>query len=110
MYNGIGCCAIVYKEFPFNFFTHNDKILVIECKKGRGIILPGGKFEVKDKTFDITASRELEEETGVIGYKPKLFKHFMSPDGYYQYNFIFGVYDVQNMKETKEGNPFWIKI
>mgnify|MGYP003423951895 CR=1 FL=1 len=37
----------------------------IECAKGRGLILPGGKVETTDPSWNHTASRELVEETGL---------------------------------------------
>lgn len=58
----IGCIALC----PYNSFS----ILAINCKKGRGWILPGGGLEVKEdgtplETLKECCERELLEETGI---------------------------------------------
>lgn len=54
--------------------------LGMQCAKGRGLILPGGKFEwEKDKTYKDTAKRECREEVGVQPLDLKYVWH--GPDG-----------------------------
>lgn len=67
----IGCLVVM--EYGHGF-------LGINCAKGRGRILPGGTYEpLKDKTYQDTAIRECEEETGVT---PQSLHYLWSgPDG-----------------------------
>jgi 8-oxo-dGTP pyrophosphatase MutT (NUDIX family) len=73
----IGCITMI---------QHNDRIVAIQCKKGRGVIMPGGKWQ-PGETFIDTAKRELEEETGLKARNFKLIFHGMSEEGYYTYAF-----------------------
>lgn len=66
----IGCISLVRFQ--------DNKLLAINCRKGRGIILPGGLHE-EGETYKEAALRELQEETGAIGYDPKFV--FGAPDG-----------------------------
>lgn len=103
-YKGIGCCCWVPK------YQEGIKVLAIDCAKGRGIILPGGKFERgTDKTFADAARRELLEETGVkAGFMSLLFQG-MSPDNYYIYCFLVHTYnDAKMLESTPEGKPMWV--
>lgn len=73
----IGCITMI---------RHNDRIVAIQCKKGRGVIMPGGKWE-PGETFLETAKRECFEETGLLAHNFKLIFQGMSEEGYYTYAF-----------------------
>lgn len=76
----IGCINLV----PFD----NESFWAIECAKGRGIILPSGKFDAGlDKTLHDCAKRELLEETGIEADLRLLWNGFNVTDGYYIYCF-----------------------
>ena len=89
----IGCVSLVYL---------NGGILGIRCSKGRGLILPGGKWQ-EGETFAQTAKRELYEETGYKAVFQELIFHGMSPDGYYVYVFETKVDKTPDVVESSEG-------
>lgn len=63
----------------------NGRIAAVKCAKGRGIILPGGRWEEGETPF-ACASRELKEETGLIAEKQRLIFQSPSPSGeFYTY-------------------------
>lgn len=99
----IGCVGLV---------KSGNKVLAIKCKKGRGLILPGGKFESsKDNTFRECAAREVYEETGVVvnPIRGTLIHNGLACDGYFNYIFKWdSPSDEGNMQETSEGVPVWI--
>jgi 8-oxo-dGTP pyrophosphatase MutT (NUDIX family) len=68
----IGCIALVTNR--------GGQLLGIDCNKGRGIILPGGKWDGPHETYMQCVLRELREETGLLGREPKLI--FQAPDGF----------------------------
>jgi len=98
----IGCCGLIFDR-------KTAEILCIECAKGRGLILPGGKFEPeKDNGFGETMIRELQEETGVIAKKMYPIFHALAPDGYYDYTFLISDWDESGIvEETSEGKVVW---
>lgn len=94
----IGCCSVV--------FNNQSQVLAIDCNKGRGIILPGGKWEPPE-TFKQCAARELEEETGLIAIHQELIFSGFNVDGWFSYVFRTRVRDF-DFKITPEGSPLWV--
>lgn len=74
----IGCITLV---------RFHDRFIGIRCKKGRGVILPGGKWE-PGETFVQAAQREFREETGMAVERLQLVFSGMSEEGYYTYAFL----------------------
>ena len=97
----IGCICVVEKE---------GRYLAIECSKGRGIIMPGGKWEFGEK-YTETAARELEEETGLKADPKHLEYIWMGPDGdgymVLAFNLSYSHIVMQEPVETPEGKPLW---
>lgn len=98
----IGCITLVQR---------NGKMLGIQCSKGRGYILPGGKLE-QDETFIDCAKRELREETGLEG---KNFKYvFGAPDGFGYFCMCFTAdivdFDVYGNGEMRAEEVTWEQL
>lgn len=91
----IGCVSLIFVE---------KKIVSLKCGKGRGLILPGGKWE-PGETFQMTASRELREETGLVAKTQELIFGGLTPDYSYCYTFLTTIYDynpVSSLEGTVE--------
>jgi 8-oxo-dGTP pyrophosphatase MutT (NUDIX family) len=94
----IGCIAVI---------PYQDAFLGIQCKKGRGIILPGGRYEPeKDASYHATAVREAEEECGVLLSEAFLKYITCQPDGgdFMTYAF-YAELSAGTPRETAEGIP-----
>jgi len=77
----------------------------IECKKGRGVILPGGKWE-SPEPYHATAVREIGEEMGLRVTNPRFFHFGANADGYLCYTFQVDLTNhFQTPTETDEGRP-----
>lgn len=105
---------ILYNVWEVDEYTdsHVVKCLAIECAKGRGLILPGGKFEKDvDINYQECARRELLEETGVVATDPgKIFWSGIDRSGYYCHGVYFQDYDDSQMQITSEGKPVFISF
>lgn len=88
-----GCVSLV---------SIGDTIIGLQCSKGRGIILPGGKWEVGE-TFKQTASRELFEETGLVALRQELVFSAPCENGYYIFSFVTVVEKFEAGFESREG-------
>jgi 8-oxo-dGTP pyrophosphatase MutT (NUDIX family) len=88
------------------------RYLAIECQKGRGIIMPGGKWETGEK-YTESAIRELEEETGLKADPKHLEYVWMGPDGdgylVMAFRLPYKHIRTQEPKETPEGKPMWVE-
>lgn len=86
------------------------QILMMNCGKGRGITLPGGKFEEGvDYTYRECVARETLEETGIIlnPMEGKLiFSGLTSNHNKQLYVFLFEQWKGK-LTDTPEGQPFW---
>jgi len=94
----IGCTTVI-PYWGGGYVGLNDK-------KGRGFILPGGKYEPdKDKTYHDTAIREVKEEVGLDLNEVEYIWH--GPDGFGYTCFAFKGYEYRGelVKETEEGYP-----
>lgn len=89
----IGCITMI---------EHNQRLVAIQCNKGRGVIMPGGKWQ-EGETFVDTAKRECFEETGLAAYDFKLIFHGMSEEGYYVYAFSAKIDEFKPI-DSAEGN------
>lgn len=89
----IGCVALAYWK---------GQIIGIRCKKGRGIILPGGKWEPGEK-FSDCAKREFKEETGLELHNAQYIFGGVAGDlSLYSYTFIGSVDTLEGRDQSDE--------
>lgn len=74
----IGCVALCR--------VSTGLFVAIDCHKGRGIVLPGGKWE-PGESFVGCVEREFSEETGLVLRGAKIFFHGTNVDGWSCYVF-----------------------
>lgn len=101
----IGCCGIVPAS--------GNRVLAIDCAKGRGLVLPGGKFDIiKDLTYKTCAAREVHEETGVLvnNEGSRLIHNGLCFDGYHVYFFRFPSYQYEELLPNREGIPQFVTV
>jgi len=72
---------------------YRGKIVGIICSKGRGITLPGGKWDGEHETFVQAAVRELREECGLAAQSYEFFFSGLLHDGFFNYTFILPCLD-----------------
>lgn len=92
----IGCITLVHGQY--------GQVLAVDCSKGRGFILPGGKHEAGE-TFIECAKREFREETGLEAENYKLV--FQAPDGFGFHVFAFEAVVLDFKSEEGEMLPVW---
>ncbi len=94
----VGCISLI--PIKSNLF------LAIECAKGRGTILPGGKIQ-EGETYLECARRELQEETTIakVDSQKLFFQAHSVADDYYVYAFLTTVDNPQQYvgMKTDEG-------
>jgi 8-oxo-dGTP pyrophosphatase MutT (NUDIX family) len=74
----IGCVSLVYMD---------ELIVAINCAKGRGLVLPGGKCD-EAESFHQAAARELYEEAGLTATKQRFLFGGADCDGVFCYAFL----------------------
>ena len=84
----------------------------IECAKGRGKILPGGKWTPEDGTYRNAAAREFREETGLIIDPNDLKYIWHGPDGYgYEtFGFLATKYATGKTCDSPEGKVCTVTV
>ncbi len=102
----IGCIVVCKAE------SMPDKYIGIQCAKGRGKILPGGKWDPLEydcETFKDCAAREFEEEVGVPMDTRSLTYLWHGPDGFGFHTFAFlyqgWTINLSQCKASGEGEP-----
>lgn len=102
----IGCIAVIV--------AGADKLVGLECSKGRGLILPGGRWEVeKDRTYHHAASREAKEEVGLDCPAANLKYLWHGPDGFGYDTFSFLAYQPRPIElpaSTPSGRPCFVTV
>jgi ADP-ribose pyrophosphatase YjhB (NUDIX family) len=102
----IGCITLVplNQQWPGDFRT----LAAINCAKGRGLILPGGKWE-EGELFEQAAFREFKEETNqeLCGL-PKLFYQGFCERYNYCYTFLGLCPHYRCNEITQEGKTRWV--
>ncbi len=81
----LGCSSLICAE--------SGLFVGVKCSKGRGITLPGGKWE-PGETYKEAAARELLEETGLVAKSQSLLYHggfMMGEEFHYCYCFETGL-------------------
>lgn len=107
----IGCVTLV----PVNNQWSGDfrQVAAIHCVKGRGITLPGGKWE-DGELFEEAAFREFKEETGQnLVSLPKLFWQGLVSPGVFSYCFLGNCPGFSAFVETKAGETryaLWVDL
>jgi 8-oxo-dGTP pyrophosphatase MutT (NUDIX family) len=76
--------------------------VALECAKGRGIILPGGKCE-QGELYSETAVRETLEETGIIVRPKKLIFHAPDFCGFHCFTWLCQIMDASGKQDSGEG-------
>ena len=102
----VACCAVVWK-----YDGVSRKVLALESSKGRGLTIPGGKWEEGvDRTYRECAARETLEETGIIVNPTDgklVFNGLSSNHKKYMYIFEFESYQGE-LRNSGEGKPLWV--
>jgi len=90
---------------------HVDRYIGIKCAKGRGHIMPGGKYDPsQDRTYHDCARREIWEETGITCNKMKYVWHAPDFGDYTTFAFLVTEYSGTVKQETKEGQVCAIPV
>lgn len=103
------------KEAVVTYIFNNDKVLLIEKKRGLGagkINVPGGHIEKNETPYN-AAIRETKEEVDldVTNLKLKGYLYFKFTNGLTMKGIVYVTKDYTGVeKETDEAKPFWCNL
>jgi 8-oxo-dGTP pyrophosphatase MutT (NUDIX family) len=110
-------CLVLYRRFPLfgslrasiAIIRRGQQFLVIERNDGRGVSLPGGISNWKEKQED-TVRREVLEETGLHIAELELRMRYFSTADLPCDTYVFEVRAEGEIKKSWEGSPQWMTV
>lgn len=104
------------KLYTMCLIKDNDKVLLLNRQHDsyKGYVAPGGHIDFPESPVE-GAIREVKEETGLnvrnLKYKGLVeFVEETSKERYMVFHYVTEDFDGELIKESKEGNPCWVKI
>lgn len=104
------------KLYTMCLIKDNDKVLLLNRQHDsyKGYVAPGGHIDFPESPVE-GAIREVKEETGLIvrnlKYKGLVeFVEEISKERYMVFHYITEDFEGELLKDSKEGNPSWVKI